>query len=159
MQLRTLVSEDIPAIWKINEQGLPGTGKVSQDEIAELLHLAELPLGAYEEDELVGFVLCLLPRTKYASLNYAWFNQRYQDFLYVDRIAVLESHRNRTIGSLLYQEVIAYAKQYNYPITAEVSLKPPNPDSIRFHHRFGFSEVGVLHHESKSVTMMLRDLN
>jgi len=60
-------------------------------------------------------------------------------------------------SSLLYQEVISYAKQNNYPITAEVSLKPPNPDSMRFHHRFGFSEVGVLHHESKSVTMMLRD--
>ena len=157
MQLRTLGSEDIPAIWKINEQGLPGTGKVSQDEIAELIRLAELPLGAYEENELVGFVLCLLPRTKYASLNYAWFNQHYQDFLYVDRIAVLESHRNRTIGSILYQEVISYAQQNNYPITAEVSLMPPNPDSMRFHHRFGFSEVGVLHHESKSVTMMLRD--
>jgi hypothetical protein len=156
MQLRTLGSEDIPAIWKINEQGLPGTGKVSQDEIAELIRLAELPLGAYEENELVGFVLCLLPRTKYASLNYAWFNQRYQNFLYVDRIAVLESHRNRTIGSLLYQEVIAYAQQNNCPITAEVSLKPPNPDSMRFHHRFGFSEVGVLHNESKSVTMMFR---
>jgi len=157
MLLRTLGSEDIPAIWKINEQGLPGTGKVSQDEIAELMRLAELPLGAYEEDRLVGFVLCLLPRTKYASPNYAWFDQRYQNFLYVDRIAVLESHRNRTIGSLLYQEVIAYAQQNNYPITAEVSLKPPNPDSMRFHHRFGFSEVGVLHHESKSVTMMFRE--
>ena len=157
MLLRTLGSEDIPAIWEINEQGLPGTGKVSQDEIAELIRLAELPLGAYEEDQLVGFVLCLLPRTKYASPNYAWFDQRYQNFLYVDRIAVLESHRNRTIGSLLYQEVIAYAQQNNYPITAEVSLKPPNPDSMRFHHRFGFSEVGVLHHESKSVTMMFRE--
>ena len=157
MLLRTLGSEDIPAIWEINEQGLPGTGKVSQDEIAELIRLAELPLGAYEENQLVGFVLCLLPRTKYASPNYAWFDQRYQNFLYVDRIAVLESHRNRTIGSLLYQEVIAYAQQNNYPITAEVSLKPPNPDSMRFHHRFGFSEVGVLHHESKSVTMMFRE--
>ena len=157
MLLRTLGSEDIPAIWEINEQGLPGTGKVSQDEIAELIRLAELTLGAYEEDQLVGFVLCLLPRTKYASPNYAWFDQRYQNFLYVDRIAVLESHRNRTIGSLLYQEVIAYAQQNNYPITAEVSLKPPNPDSMRFHHRFGFSEVGVLHHESKSVTMMFRE--
>ncbi len=157
MQLRILGSKDIPSIWEINEQGLPGTGKVSQDEIAELIRLADLSLGAFEEDELVGFVLCLLPRTKYASLNYAWFNQRYNDFLYVDRIAVRESHRNRTIGSLLYQEVIAHAQQNNFPITAEVSLKPPNPDSMRFHYRFGFSEVGVLHHENKSVTMMFRD--
>jgi len=102
-------------------------------------------------------VICFLPRTDYASLNYAWFNQRYQDFLYVDRIAVSENHRNRTIGSLLYQEVISYAKQYNYPIAAEVSLNPPNPGSMRFHYRFDFTEIGVLNHQNKSVTMMMRD--
>ena len=157
MQLRELRSKDIPLVWKINEQGLPGTGKVSQQEIVELLLIAELTIGAFEGEQLVGFVLCFLPRTDYASLNYAWFNQRYQDFLYVDRIAVSENHRNQTIGSLLYQQVISYAKQYNYPIAAEVSLIPPNPGSMRFHQRFNFIEIGVLNQQSKSVTMMMRD--
>jgi len=157
MQLRELRSKDIPLIWKINEQGLPGTGKVSQQEIVELLIIAELTIGAFEGEQLVGFVLCFLPRTDYASLNYAWFNQRYQEFLYVDRIAVSENHRNQTIGSLLYQQVISYAKQYNYPIAAEVSLNPPNPGSMRFHHRFNFTEIGVFNQQSKSVTMMMRE--
>ena len=157
MQLRELRSKDIPLVWKINEQGLPGTGKVSQQEIVELLLIAELTIGAFEGEQLVGFVLCFLPRTDYASLNYAWFNQRYQEFLYVDRIAVSENHRNQTIGSLLYQQVISYAKQYNYPIAAEVSLNPPNPGSMRFHHRFNFTEIGVFNQQSKSVTMMMRE--
>ena len=157
MQLRELRSKDIALIWKINEQGLPGTGKVSQQEIVELLIIAELTIGAFEGEQLVGFVLCFLPRTDYASLNYAWFNQRYQEFLYVDRIAVSENHRNQTIGSLLYQQVISYAKQYNYPIAAEVSLNPPNPGSMRFHHRFNFTEIGVFNQQSKSVTMMMRE--
>jgi len=157
MQLRELRSKDIPLVWKINEQGLPGTGKVSQQEIVELLRIAELTIGAFDGEQLVGFVLCFLPRTDYASLNYAWFNQRYQEFLYVDRIAVSENHRNQTIGSLLYQQVISYAKQYNYPIAAEVSLNPPNPGSMRFHHRFNFTEIGVFNQQSKSVTMMMRE--
>jgi predicted GNAT superfamily acetyltransferase len=157
MQMRKLRSQDIPSIWEINEQGLPGTGKVSQQEVVELLRIAELTIGAFDGEKLLGFVLCFLPRTDYASLNYAWFNQRYQDFLYVDRIAVSENQRNRTIGSLLYQEVISYAKQYNYPIAAEVSLNPPNPGSMRFHQRFDFAEIGILNHQSKSVTMMMRD--
>lgn len=157
MQFGELRDQDIPAIWEINEQGLPGTGKVSQQEIAQLLGIAELSIGAFEDQQLLGFVLCFLPRTDYASPNYAWFNQRYQDFLYVDRIAVSEGHRNQTIGSLLYQQVISYAKQYNYPIAAEVSLNPPNPGSMRFHHRFNFTEIGVLNHQSKSVTMMMRE--
>jgi hypothetical protein len=157
MIFRTLRSEDAPALWRINEEGLPGTGKISQDAIIDLLGLAELPLGAFEGGELVGFVLCLPPRTRYGSLNYAWFNKRYDDFLYVDRIAVSEKHRNRKIGSLLYQKVITYAQEQNCPIVAEVSLKPPNPKSMRFHDRHGFNEVGVFHHEKMSVTMMFRD--
>ena len=157
MQFGELRSQDIPAIWEINQQGLPGTGKVSQQEIVELLRIAELMIGAFDGEQLVGFVLCFLPRTEYASLNYAWFNQRYQDFLYVDRIAVSEDHRNQSIGSLLYQQVISYAKYYNYPIAAEVSLNPPNPGSMRFHQRFNFTEIGVLNHQSKSVTMLMRD--
>jgi len=157
MIFRKLRSEDGPSLWRINEEGLPGTGKVSQDAIVDLVDLAELPLGAFEGAELVGFVLCLPPQTRYESLNYAWFNQHYDDFLYVDRIAVSQKHRNRKIGSLLYQKVIAYAQEHSRPVVAEVSLKPPNPKSMRFHDRHGFNEVGVLHHESMSVTMMFRN--
>ena len=156
MELHELQNNDIPSIWLINQEGLPGTGKISEKEIADLLSISELALGAYEENELVGFVICLPPKTRYGSLNYAWFNKRYEEFLYVDRIAVSENHRNCKIGTKLYKEVISHAEQNNYPIAAEVSLKPPNPASLRFHERNGFNEIGILHHESKSVTMMMR---
>ncbi len=157
MELRTLVAQDIPSIWQINHEGLPGTGEVTEDEIAELMSISEISLGIFEADKLLGFVLCLLPKTTYGSLNYAWFNQNYTDFIYVDRVAVSPNQRNRNIGSQLYQEVINYAQRNNCPIAAEVSLNPPNPGSMRFHERHGFVEVGVLHHDTKSVTMMIRE--
>ena len=116
-------------------------------------------MGVFNEDELLGIVICLLPRTEYGSLNYAWFNKNYKNFLYVDRVAVTTNSRNQKIGSLLYEKVIAHAQKLELPVAAEVSLKPPNPDSIRFHKRHGFVEVGVLHHEEKSVIMMLRNFN
>jgi len=157
MEIRNLCSDDIPSLWRINEEGLPGTGKVSQEEIADLLALSELSIGVYEDGLLTGFVICLLPRTRYGSLNYAWFNENYQDFLYVDRIAVSQNHRNKQIGSLLYERVFKYASELKVPVAAEVSLNPPNPGSMRFHERNKFSEVGIFHHESKSVTMLIRN--
>ena len=156
MHIQLLQTDDVPAIWRINEEGLPGVGKVSQTAVADLLSLSELALGVFEQDKLVGFVLCLLPATRYASLNYAWFNERYGDFLYVDRIAVAQDHRNREIGALLYAAVIAEADKHRRPVAAEVSLNPPNPGSMRFHGRHNFREVGVLHHKDKSVTMLIR---
>ncbi|MDP6932998.1 MAG: GNAT family N-acetyltransferase [Myxococcota bacterium] len=157
MNLRTLHTDDVPALWRINEEGLPGVGKVSEAALADLLALAELPLGAVDGNDLVGFVLCLLPGTRYASLNYAWFNQHYDHFLYVDRIAVSRTHRNRQVGTRLYASVIEHAGSRHWPIAAEVSLQPPNPGSMRFHRRHDFTEVGTLHHPSQSVTMLLRE--
>ena len=109
-----------------------------------------------QEEEMLGFVICLPPRTAYGSLNYAWFNERFDSFIYVDRIAVLEAHRDKGVGTKLYDRVVAHSQENNIPIAAEVNLEPPNPGSMRFHHRFGFEEVGTLHHKKKSVTMLLR---
>ena len=47
LEIRPLSKDDIDSIWKINEDGLPGTGKVSRDEIEALLDFSSLALGAY----------------------------------------------------------------------------------------------------------------
>ncbi|MDE0857131.1 MAG: GNAT family N-acetyltransferase [Candidatus Poseidoniaceae archaeon] len=156
INVRPLNLSDVPRMVVINEQGLPGTGKVSELEMEDVLSLCETALGAYQDGVLVGFVLCLLPQTRYASLNYAWFNQRYTEFLYVDRVAVADDARNNGVGTLLYERVFAHADALNSPVAAEVSLRPPNPGSIRFHERHGFDTVGVFEQKEKAVTMMVR---
>lgn len=157
MEIRDLMALDSRSIWEINEQGLPGTGKVSEDEIIALLEFSSFSIGAYDNGNLLGFVICLPPATEYGSLNYAWFNHRYDRFLYVDRIAVSSDCRNQKIGSKLYQAVIDESVAQGVPIAAEVNLRPPNLDSIRFHKRHGFTEVGEFTHGEKSVLMMLRE--
>ena len=145
-------------MWEINEQGLPGTGKVSLDEMKNLLNISELSVGAFEDDSLLGFVICLLPNTAYGSLNYAWFNQRFENFIYVDRIAVDEKYRNQGIGQALYDTVFDYASEHQLPVTAEVSLRPQNLGSDRFHLRHGFSAIAEVDHGDKAVTMYIRNI-
>ena len=158
MNVRGLTHADVEAMWAINEEGLPGTGQVSAPELEALLDLASLAVGAFENDRMLGFVICLPPQTTYGSLNYAWFNQRYDAFLYVDRIAVAANHRDRGVGSVLYRRVIASANEHAVPVAAEVNRLPPNPGSMRFHQRFNFVEVGTLYHgANKSVSMLLRN--
>tara|TARA_B100000579_G_scaffold379508_1_gene346877 strand:- start:49 stop:522 length:474 start_codon:yes stop_codon:yes gene_type:complete len=156
MEIRALQISDSSSIWEINEQGLPGTGKVSEQEILDLLNYSSFSIGLFDSNSLLGFVICLPPKTAYGSLNYLWFNERYDDFLYVDRIAVSTANRNQKIGSKLYQAVIDAASKLGVPVTAEVNLRPPNPDSVRFHQRHGFTEIGQFEHGQKAVIMMLR---
>tara|TARA_B100001559_G_scaffold300063_1_gene285824 strand:+ start:147 stop:584 length:438 start_codon:yes stop_codon:yes gene_type:complete len=141
---------------EINEQGLPGTGKVTEAEMTDLLSLSTLALGVDDQGVIAGFVLCLLPNTRYGSLNYKWFNERYDEFLYVDRVAVAEEARSGGLGSALYDAVAAHAERLAYPVAAEVSLRPPNPGSMRFHARHGFDQIGVFEQAEKAVTMMIR---
>ena len=156
LSIDQLVESDITLMLEINEQGLPGTGKVNQQEMQKLLELSELSLGVFADKKLLGFVICLLPKTAYGSLNYAWFNERYDEFIYVDRIAVATDARNQGIGSMLYDRVFEYAKTNNIPVTAEVSLRPPNQGSDRFHLRHGYQVVGELDHGEKAVTMYIK---
>lgn len=156
MDLRELTHHDVGSMWVINEQGLPGTGQVSKQQMAGLLNLSALALGVFRDQELLGFVICLPPGTSYGSLNYAWFNQRFETFMYVDRIAVAQHHRDQGIGSMLYDELIARSDEQGVPVAAEVNSRPPNPGSVRFHERFRFKQVGELHHQDKSVMMLLR---
>ena len=127
MQSRPLLQEDALSVWEINEQGLPGTGKVTVEEISYLIEISEISLGVFEQDVLVRFVICLSPNVDYGSLNYAWFNEKYDDFIYVDRIAVSTNHRGRGIGSSIYQELFTISKKKQIPIAAEVNSIPPNP--------------------------------
>ena len=153
MEIRELSGSDIQKMWEINEQGLPGTGKVDEQGLLNLLEYSEISVGAYEDGELLGYVICLPPATEYGSLNYAWFNENMADFLYVDRIAVAQIHRDKGIGSRLYSHIIEYSSKQ---IAAEVSLNPPNLASMRFHSRFDFEKIGELHHQTYSVNLMLR---
>ena len=152
-----LSSEHVEEMWRINEEGVPGVGQVSSLELGALLQLCSLSLGAFEGDRLVGFVLCLLPGTPYKSLNYGWFNERFQSFLYVDRIAVSKENRNDGIGTLLYRSVLQSAQGTDCPVAAEVNLSPPNPGSMRFHLRNGFKEIGTLEHPTYTVAMLMTE--
>ena len=43
--LRPLTLHDVPRMVEINEEGLPGTGKVTEEEMADLLSLSEFAMG------------------------------------------------------------------------------------------------------------------
>ena len=78
----------------------------------------------------------------YASPNFQWFKQRLTQFLYVDRVVVDERFRGRGLGQALYADAADLAVARDVPITCEVNIEPPNPQSMGFHQGLGFEPMG-----------------
>jgi predicted GNAT superfamily acetyltransferase len=95
------------------------------------------------DGEVAAFLLAFAPGAAYNSENYRWFAQRYDSFLYIDRIAVDAKHRGKGLGARMYEDVFAFARERGFArVVAEFDVEPPNPVSSKLHERFGFREVG-----------------
>ncbi len=138
--VRDIAAADLAAIHAINEAGVPGVGRESAEKLAAITRESCIALVAEVEGVVVGFCQVLPPGADYDSMNYAWFSERYDDFVYLDRVAIAPEHRGAGIGGLLYEEVERRARAPWF--TLEVNLRPRNDGSLRFHARRGFVEVG-----------------
>jgi hypothetical protein len=95
----------------------------------------------------------------YDGTNFAWFGERYDDFLYVDRVVVAPDFRGLKLADRFYDDLEAFARARGVSrITCEVNAEPPNPVSLRFHERRGFREVGQVPYAGKTVAMLACNL-
>jgi predicted GNAT superfamily acetyltransferase len=89
--------------------------------------------------------MVLEPGTAYGSGNYRWFEERYDRFVYLDRIAIAPAFQRRGLGRRFYDEVERLAAERcpgAEQFTLEVNLRPRNDTSLAFHEALGFVEVG-----------------
>ncbi len=138
--LRDIAPFDLAAIHALNEAGAPGVHPEPPEQLDAITRMSCIALAAEIDGVVVGFCQVLPPGAPYDSMNYSWFSARYDSFVYLDRVAVAESHRNRGIGGRLYAEV-EHRTSAQW-LTLEVNLRPRNAGSLRFHTRHGFLEVG-----------------
>jgi predicted GNAT superfamily acetyltransferase len=128
---------------EINNSGYPAVPLAQAEDIAALMALSCLVLIA-EDDQGVplGFLMAMDPGQNYDSENYVFFESRFTNHLYIDRIVLTEDARGLGVGSELYERVFQRAKDDGRErVTCEVNLEPPNPGSLRFHRRWGFEDV------------------
>jgi predicted GNAT superfamily acetyltransferase len=108
-----------------------------------------------------AFLLAFDQSASYDSSNYMWFRQRYNRFVYVDRVVVSPSVRGRGYARLLYTDLFEQARRAaHHVVVCEVNSDPPNPASDAFHAAFEFEEVGraTTHEGSKTVRYLARAL-
>lgn len=155
--LRELTESDLEKVVEINNAGYPAVPLATLEEIGNLYQLSSYRMAALnDQGELVGFALALDPGANYDSENYVFFEGRFENHFYIDRIVFADSARGLGLGTALYEHLFDFAKaQGRTAVTCEVNLEPPNPGSLRFHRRFGFEDVDTQATKGGAVVVQL----
>jgi predicted GNAT superfamily acetyltransferase len=161
--VRNIEISDVARVLEINNANTPGVSELTLSEletdIKNCLHALAID---NEHGEVCAFCITFAPDAPDAGVNHQWFADRFESFVYLDRIATDPAYQNLGLGALLYQSVQKQmiASAQHSLLCCEVNLEPPNPGSLRFHHRIGFTEVGQ-HSPQQNylVSMLSKNLN
>ena len=143
--VRNIENADLQRVLEINNANTPGVSELTFAELESDLNNSLHALAIVNEHgEVCAFCITFDPGAPDAGANHRWFAERYRSFVYLDRIAIDSNHQNRGLGALLYQAVEQHMLESaeHSLLCCEVNLEPPNPGSLRFHNRLGFTEVG-----------------
>ncbi|TZF90286.1 GNAT family N-acetyltransferase [Cognatilysobacter lacus] len=141
--LRDASISDYPRILELNRDSVAVLSPLDALRLARLHGQAHALRVAERDGRVDAFLLTLREGADYDSENYRWFDARYAEFVYVDRVVVHAAARGAGLGRALYDELFARACADGVGLVCcEFDIDPPNAASARFHARHGFREDG-----------------
>lgn len=160
MTIRNAEHIDYPAILALNEQSVEYLSPLNEPRLTQLASAACYFRVVETSGTVAAFLLGFRKGANYDSPNFLWFDARFDDFFYVDRVVVAPAFRRQKLADRLYDdfESVAHAAGVTR-VACEVNIEPPNIASLRFHERRGFREIGRQPYgNEKTVAMFLREL-
>ena len=141
-KIEQATKDDLKSILSLNQDSIPAVTSSNLEMMKHLLIICDYFKICKINGEIIGFLNALLPSKDYKSEHYKWFNDRYESFIYVDRIIFNESYQDQGDGTVFYDDLINSIKNTSLDITCEINTKPYNKQSINFHKKYGFKKVG-----------------
>lgn len=130
----------LDALLALNNAHAGELSWLDEDRFRHLIAQALLALRVGDDAMLIAFD----QDARYDSPNFLWFRERFERFVYVDRVVVAGAARGRGLARMLYGALFAHAAAAGHArVVCEVNLDPPNPASDAFHAALGFAEVGT----------------
>jgi len=161
LKIRDIAPDDHRLIVELNAKVVKWTSPMSEGQLQKLIALATYQKVLTANSQVVGFLLAMAQGSLYENDNFRWFDARYKNFLYIDRVVIDSSVVDSGLGTFFYRDVISHADMESFEcLVCEYSLNPTNETSMFFHRKMGFQEVGIrrLRNSGKEVSLQLRSL-
>ena len=144
MQLRDASPADFLQVLALNAESERFLSPLTASRLAALHAEAAYHSVVQSGSQVEAFILAFREGCEYDSPNYLWFAERFDRFLYIDRVVVSVQQQGNGLGRLLYSDLFAFARRSGAArVTCEFDIDPPNEASRQLHLRFGFREVGT----------------
>ena len=158
--LRDAAPGDMAQILAMNDAVVDVTSPMDADRLRHLMDISSHAVVAETGGRAIAFVIAMQASDPHENENFAWFSARLRNFVYIDRIVIAEDGRGAGLGRALYAHVVEAARQDGCLVmAAEIDLMPPNRQSLGFHEKVGFAELGQRIYESgKTVSMQVKGL-
>ncbi|MDR7856727.1 GNAT family N-acetyltransferase [Tissierella sp.] len=143
MTIRKLEKKDHDRVLQLNDESVHFLSSLTKDKLESIISQCEITNVMEVDGRVEAFVLTLKEGKEYDSVNYLWFSNHYDHYIYIDRVVVSLKMQGKGLGNILYESVFNHAKLIGVPyVAAEIDINPPNHGSLKFHEKFGFVEVG-----------------
>ena len=155
--LNIISNQLIQFIFEINQSNIPALGPLKS-----LVHVKELCLDSKyiiyvkNDADYIGFAVVMNNNSNYQSLNYQYFKRKFTNFLYVDRVAVVDKAQRMGVGSRIYKKLYEISSNASVPLCCEVNTIPLNQQSLDFHSKQKFEIIEELKFGKKRVAMQVK---
>jgi predicted GNAT superfamily acetyltransferase len=143
MAFEIIPLDDSKLLLEINNAAVPDIGALTLPKAEWLVDHVVLPGLALLGGQAAGMVAVLSDHSGYDSDFYRWFTERYDNFLYIDRVVVATWARGQGVARQLYQHIEQAAQAQQLAIVADVWMEPPNVPSLGLHRAMGYEEIGT----------------
>ena len=153
---RDINNNDFKEIIALNTKFESYLSPLDNTELIFLIKESKFAKSIRVKKNLIGFLITIPPNSLYNSINYNWFNKKYNSFVYIDRICISDEFQRHGLGQFFYDEVKSNFKKMTKRMVCEVTIFPGNKISESFHMKYGFKEVGKLKSKSSLKVVSLK---
>jgi predicted GNAT superfamily acetyltransferase len=140
--IRDVREHELDSVLALNNNAGLAILPLDSARVHDFFERAEYFRVAERDGNLAGFLVGFGSGAGHDSSNYAWFQERYPEFFYIDRIVVASRRRGGGVGRAFYADAQSYA-ELRYPqLACEVFLDHGADPALLFHGSFGFREIG-----------------
>ncbi len=141
--IRDVREHELEAVLAVNNSAGAGILPMDHEKLRFFWEQADYFRVIEQEGTISGFLIALSQDAPHTSSNFLWFRERFDKFLYIDRIVIARPRRGGGRGRAMYADVINFAEPRYPALCCEVFVDGGDNPALLFHASMGFKETGL----------------